>query len=188
MYANGEQFFSSYAEFCAPVPGDRKFAENLDTRRRYQAQIDETVNMYSGKLREGLDVCERISAEMTGVAARPNKRSRTNESLHLEADVQHYVNLGLDQWRPVTDSAGHFLGTWPYDEIGGCYLMYETVGDLMKKRPTSRVVTSGGRVKCKCKRNTEIDKTPQVYLFSTAFSSFDEGDWPSSSLHCQGRA
>lgn len=189
LMGDGEDFLSECARFFPSEVVDEKATENREATRKQIERAKDAEEVYTRKVQAGVKAWEQRVAGLRLLvrepgAPRPGRRAHST----VDGDVARFLQLGLDKWLPVTDSAGHFLGNWP--RRGDEYLVYHAVADLLAGKPAGNVPTYAGEVPCTCgigPRGLE-QLAPDVFLFSTMHSSFAKKDWSSSSLNCNPRA
>ena len=190
LMGDGEDFLSECARLLPSEALDEKAKENREAMRKQIERAKEAEEVYTGKVQAGVKAWEQRVAGLRLLVGEPGTPGTGRETRSsVDGDVARFLELGLDKWLPVTDSAGHFLGNWP-PRRGNEYLVYHTMADLLAGKPSGKVPTYAGKVPCTCDTRPQGPEqlAPDVFLFSTMYSSFAEKDWSSSSLSCSLRA
>ena len=190
LMSDGEEFLSECASFFPSEVADETAKENREATRKQIERARDAEEVYARKVQAGVKAWEqRVAALRLLLVGQPGAPGPGREARSsVDVDIARFLELGLDKWLPVTDSAGHFLGNWP--RRGDEYLVYHTVADLLAGKPSGKVPMYGGKVPCTCGVGPQglEQLAPDIFLFSTMYSSFAEKDWSSSSLHCSLRA
>ena len=171
------EFYCLFPVFESPGEG---ILANREAMQNYSNQIDGAIGLYEDKLKTGIATYNKIRSELNNLLSCPARAAKEEVvDSSLAKDMMCFTRLKLDEWQPVVDAKGHYLGMGRYNETGNEFCQYDNIGDLLVDRPKTRIATYRGRVPCKCKRENSrrARVLPQMYLA-------DKNDMHLSSLGC----